>query len=1493
MKKIVINALMAVAALTLPAQLSAQLPAERIALNTPGESQNKILEPIRSGSNRTMKVFDGNSGLRQALASTVSPLTTPSAATAASLSSVNLIGSVISSETVAPGMYKISLSEGELTPLCTTADRCPVANRSGVAIDGKYYSAWQYNFFDIMLIDYIDVYDMETWERLEHNQLSNQHLFASDVSLDPVSGKVYGCYLNDNADGYVFGIGDYTTYTRTPVCSINSQWNGVAFAPDGTLYALDAAGDLLTVDLPTGSTTKVGSTGVVPYYLTSAVIDPKSGALIWSVFGEDQTGKIYSVDTATAEATLIAELPGKTEISGLVVIAPLAEDDAPAAVTDLAIDFPRGALTGTVSFKAPSTLFSGDAATGDLDYKVLANGVEAATGKTTFGATTEASVTVEKGGDYEFVVTVANSAGSSPAAKIEGFIGTGTPASPAPVLAVADGQMLLTWDPVTESVDNGYIDPATVTYTVTRFPGEEVVAEKTSLTSFTEPAPLPEELTSYYYTVVAHAGDASSAVSRSNTVALGSIVPPFNASFASSTGLDGYTILDVNADNITWVLKNGAANLYYNKSLDSDDWLISPPLKLVKGNTYRVAFSLYTTSNSYKERVEVKWGAAPTVEGMTGEILPTYEFASIKDIDFEEFITPEADGVYYIGFHGVSEKYQYGLNISRFSVDKGLSLTAPGVVTDIEVVPDYNGLNKATIKFNAPATDIAGNALSALTKVEVSRNGELVKTFDNPAVGAPLEFVDEPATSDTYTYTFTAYNESGAGKAESIVKFVGVNKPGIVTNLIATETSKNGEVTFTWDAPIVDADGYPLNPELLTYAVCEYTVDYKQILIKDGITETTFTYQAVGDDDEQQLMEWLVFAVTSKGSGSGVSTGVMAVGPDYTIPFKESVANGKLSYNFTSDQFNGGVWRPYTAETMPTVPSHDGDNGMFGMKGNGKDTSGSLATGKVKITGDKPGIIFFLYNIHEEGQDADLNEFNLYIRTTDAAQEKLARHIVMDTFDATGWYPVVVALDEYAGKTVYFRFEAVCRNYQYSFLDNIRVVNLTDLNLSVVDINAPATVTAGDQFDVNVTIDNPGLTAPAEYTVALYRNGEKVAELPGEAITTGRNLTYTFPQTLRTVDGEDHTYFAKIELTGDEDLTDNTSAPVDLQCAMPEYPAVTGLAANSVADGIELTWNEPDLTVTTPDAVTDDFEDGTPFARTYGKWTFLDLDGKGIGGLLGVPLPGITQQEPASFFVFDCDDDAYNTTFDAHSGTKYLASLFNYYYEQVDDWAISPRLFGGAQTISFFARSYHNRYQESIEILYSTTGTEPTDFQSIAKYEKISHEWTEFTADLPEGARYFAIRSFAAGAEMLLIDDVTYIPAAVSDGLELTGYNVYRDGKLLTAAPVTEAKHTDISPAEGSHRYHVTALYTAGESVPASVEIAYSSADIVTLGAISIISGNSEIIISGADGLPISIYTVDGRLTASATGTSCTAIPLQTGIYIVSVSDTVAKVTVR
>ena len=118
-------------------------------------------------------------------------------------------------------------------------------------------------------------------------------------------------------------------------------------------------------------------------------------------------------------------------------------------------------------------------------------------------------------------------------------------------------------------------------------------------------------------------------------------------------------------------------------------------------------------------------------------------------------------------------------------------------------------------------------------------------------------------------------------------------------------------------------------------------------------------------------------------------------------------------------------------------------------------------------------------------------------------------------------------------------------------------------------------------------------------------------------------------------------------------------------------------------------------------------------------------------------------------------------------------------------------------------------YKEDFDVWYST---EDADTASLKKHKlefvKFTPlAWTRYSYDLPAGAKYFAIH-WPSNLTGIGVDDVTYEGAA----LTLTGYNIYRDGKLLATVPAGTTHYTDNKLGEDGHIYHVSALYKEGES---------------------------------------------------------------------------------
>ena len=107
---------------------------------------------------------------------------------------------------------------------------------------------------------------------------------------------------------------------------------------------------------------------------------------------------------------------------------------------------------------------------------------------------------------------------------------------------------------------------------------------------------------------------------------------------------------------------------------------------------------------------------------------------------FEEreivFDVPES-GNYYIGFHAVTQKGQFWLWLTMWQWEDGVSMSAPGAVTDLQIYPGRGSIG-GKIRFNAPSTDLFNKTLTDLTEIKVTRGDVTVKTLtasDNLAPG--------------------------------------------------------------------------------------------------------------------------------------------------------------------------------------------------------------------------------------------------------------------------------------------------------------------------------------------------------------------------------------------------------------------------------------------------------------------------------------------------------------------------------------------------------------------------------------------------------------------------------------------------------------------------------------------------------------------------------------------------------------------------------------
>ncbi len=982
---------------------------------------------------------------------------------------------------------------------------------------------------------------------------------------------------------------------------------------------------------------------------------------------------------------------------------------------------------------------------------------------------------------------------------------------------------------------------------------------------------------------------------------------PYLNTFDTAEEQNEVAIYDANDDNSTFSYEkpvtsenNYAARYRYSTTNTADDYLVFPAMELEAGISYVISADVRSYSSRYPEKVTVLCGKEPKISALDTEVIPVTEVATDQffTISNGSFQVAET-GMYTFAVKAVSNPDMFYLWVDNFSVAAN-NPAAPVAAEDFAVVPDATGASKATLIVTAPAKTVSGDAISGDLKMTVKVNGEVnvVKTVQ------PGESVTEEISLDAPgTYTFSVLFESadGVSDAATVKSYIGVDAPDDVRDL--TLADKSIAVDMSWLAPAGGVNGGIFFPENCKYNVypvemVEFlgmtfpSIDYSNPYVT-GLTETTYLLPFDTNEGPTQYTYFAVSAENEAGESDG-TLAALVTGAPISLPVKESLVDGALHYwwGTASDEENydleGGLYIGKNAS--------DGDEYNFEFIAY---TGGwmTLESAKIALAGAaNPVVKFDVMNTLGNGK------LEVSVITTEG-------QTLLTTITPADMYtPQVVSLADYKNADwVRVIFKGVFEGNEASSgdpigiidLDNIQIVNYLDHNLVVTGFNAPTRVNAGGDIVATLSVQNQGSMAVAadDYTVKFTVNGAETI-LDGVALGVDEKTEFTLTVPTTVVSPAEFVIAAEVVYAADEDNSNNAADEVTVKVVTPNYPVPTDLTATVQDATISLAWNEPNTEAAPAEPVTEDFEDADAFSATYGDWTFVDGDQSEVGGFQDMDLPGIDPgTTKGSFWVWDQETIGGNQTFDAHSGTKYLFALFRYDDGTTDDWAISPELDGSEQTISFYAKSYSSDYPEKIEIYYSTGSTEPSDFVKVANVGgTVPGDWTLYEATVPAGATRFAIRSCATGSFMLMVDDVTYIPAGVGAALELVGYNVYRNGVKINDAVVEECNYTDANVEEGSYEYVVTAVYTKGESAASNV----ATATVVTVGldaafaaGVNVTVADHNIVITGAAGMPVAVYATDGKAIYSGVGAAKTIVPAMSGVYVVKAADTVKKVLVK
>ena len=970
---------------------------------------------------------------------------------------------------------------------------------------------------------------------------------------------------------------------------------------------------------------------------------------------------------------------------------------------------------------------------------------------------------------------------------------------------------------------------------------------------------------------------------------------PYTFDFSQNL-LDQFAVIDNNADGKTWIWSSANGAYYgYSSANAADDYLITMPFNLKAGKSYNVIINA-KNSGSYPEKFEVKAGKEATVDGLTETVIAATEMTTGEFDDYEGTFAPAEDGQYYIAIHAISDADMFNLCVKTLTVELAPEPTAPAAIADFTAEPGAEGALEANLAFTTPTKAIDGSALTGTVDVKVYRDNELVNTLTGLATGSAQTWKDTEVEGGSHTYFVIAANESGDGlKSDKVKVFIGEDEIGEVSGIKITGSTPT-TISLAWDE-VEGVNGGYVNTENVKYAVVSTHVEvywiWEYLVVDDiigtvtGATSGTFDYPV--DEGSQGFTYFGVVAVTDDAqipaAGDEYAGGYSSalVGTPYAMPFLESFTGGTTTY---------GIWGIGGCETAYALFDTDASDDDYAVVITTYDNPGEarLESGRIKVEGANPTLLF-------DAKASGLTSGKVYASIDDAEWTVIA------TVDVTDEYQTVkVPLTNAKGQ----RFTRIAfgadvtdpsvpvdqdaqGNYIWEWhdalwIDNIKVVDLYEYNLTAA-VKTKATVTAGQSVPVTATITNEGEFAASGYTVKITA-GEK--EIFNETFNdelapfTKKEVEADFATTVFDEAG-DVTIKVEVEFENELNPDDNVAETL-ITIKDPTVPAPAGLTAtDNGVDGVDLSWSMP-AEARAAAAETEDFDDQASFPEfdlggitadehngALADWTLYDGNGITTYGFNGITFPNSYQ--PMAFIPFNPSSSQLSADLSAnyapHSGSQFMMSFCpvdeNGNAPATDHWMISPSLSGDAQTISFYARAITDQYgAETFEILASSTDNQPSSFTVVSSESTAATDWVEFTADLPAGTKYFAIRHTSTDVFGLMIDDVTF---AAGEGAPLVpvNYNVYYEqGKLATVnADVTTYTAKADQIGVGEHVFSVTAVYAGGvESKPISATV-------------DVITNINQIAVNGQ---PVDVYTLDGKLVRS----QVTSLAGLKGLYIIN-----------
>lgn len=1370
---------------------------------------------------------------------------------------------------------------------------------NATVIDNALHAVDYNQYDDIIYVNYNKV-DLATGEFLGWDSYEDLSMFPFDSDFDPLTGGAVGCFQKAGSTDIELAVVDYDTKYRSVICDLPDILYAVAVDSKGDIYGIDADGVLRLYPRSGGEAVEIMNTGLYPVYMQSATFDKDTDLMYWA-FTDGTNSALYEIDPASASISKIYDFNNREEFTCLYVKKPV-NMKAPATPASLTMNLdPQG--IGTAEFTLPSTDRENNALSGTVEYKIYANGGLLTEGSGAAGEEISCPVTTPLG-ETHFRLVCSNGEGESYSTKVLQWVGDGVPEAVRALNCKVEGNdVTISWEAPTGGVKGGYIDSEALTYTVTRYPDEQVVAENISANTFSETLNPEQPVVIWYGVTATYKSNTGEEVLTQKVPVGDAYNMPYFEDFENPDNFTLFTVIDSNGDGRVWMVglhqgfnptgfafcntnKFGLTGIEY-----SDDWLLTPKLNLSAEEVYVFKFKTWILGSSEEDmEVALGQGEDPTDASTYSIIInPVRIQGNFENPNrFSYKWIPESDGQYRIAFHGIS-----GMNGTNFNIDEldvhSIGKAAAPAAGELKATGGAKGAKEVNVTFTAPTKNARGDAsIEEITKTQLFHGDKLVKEWSNIKPGETLSYLDTDVEFGATEYSMVCHSSEGQGVPAEATAFVGRDIPAKPAGFKAID--KGDRVELVWDNPgAVGSNGGYVDDTAFTYEV--YSVEFGMANpIFTNLEATSYTIEDTGTGNQSRAV-FGVSAIDDGNLGDIAVSNAVILGAGHKLPYIETFNMAKYDNDGWletggTEYIPGEGFYDHIFYTDAEVSSDEGSTSIFWQPQIGFRST-VISTGKI-LPGDGTSNLRFILD-RRTTADCDV-KIDIYVNVDGWQREFVETIDLAEATDKTSWHTDVIDITKYGNATTLsFDLEAHGDVLNETvWLDRIQVRDLLDKDL-MASLEAKKTYTAGKAGQAIIKVDNNSLNEASDYKVNLYVNGKLSHSVDGKTIPALGYINYEMEVTPAVNGGESLELRAEIVYDGDMNTANNVAEKnSNVVESVLEVP--TDLRAGESADGITLTWNAPEVVDT---EMTEDFENYDNGDLVFGDWKTYDLD-KGLAcGINNHPIPH--EQEPFAYMVFNPIENNLDITkvtmYEPISGDQYLMCMKGYYSSlpNNDDWLISPELSGDAQTVYMFLRKYGDSYEETFEIWYSLTDDNLDSFILLEQESLDDPEWNEYSYDLPEGTKYFAFRYTSSNGFFIFLDDISYHPLVP----ELTGYRIYRDGELLVTLSTSDTTYfVDGADAYNSD-YFVTAVYKQGESMPSN-HVSISGVAVTGADGRSVLGGEGEILITGLDNDDVKVYTVDGKCIASfiANG-SKESVKVDKGQYIVKVGRSAAKVIVR